>query len=102
MTSKRPDYEALDALGYPYKREACVVGELPLAERRTALDAAIASVSKSLGLPELKSLSYGLPVFAAFGLNRREAGRHEKANLLLTQGADLSLDFFPAYTSASI
>lgn len=99
---KRPEYEALNARGYPYMREARVVGELPLADRRPALDAALAAVSKSLGMPALKALSFGLPVFEAFGLNRREAGRHEQAALLLTPGADLSLDFVPAYTSANV
>lgn len=89
-------------MGWPLVREARVVGELPLAERRPALNAALAAVGKALGMPAFKALSFGLPVFAAFGLNRREAGRHEQASLLLTQGSDLSLDFIPAYTAASV
>jgi hypothetical protein len=102
MASKRPDYEALDAQGYPYMREAKVVGELPLADCRPALDAALAPVSNALGMPALKALSFGLPVLEAFGINHREAARHEQAKLLLTQGTNLSLDFVPSYTSASV
>jgi hypothetical protein len=102
MANSRPDYEALDAQGYPYMREAKVVGELPLADRRPALDAALAAVSNSLGMPARKALSFGLPVFEAFDLNRREAGRHEQAALLMTQGVNLSLDYIPAYALANV
>ncbi|MBE0465483.1 hypothetical protein [Halomonas colorata] len=89
----QPQYEALDAQGYPYMREARVIGELPLAARRTALDAAITTVGNECGLTASKPLSFGLPVFEAFGLNRREASRHAHSKLLLTQGSDLSLEY---------
>lgn len=98
MASKRPNYEALDAKGYPHMREARVVGELPLTERRPALDAALEAVSKSLGIPALHKLSFALPVYEAFGINHRVAGRHKQAKLLLTLGTNLSLDFIPAYS----
>lgn len=81
----QPQYEALDAQGYPYMREARVIGELPLAARRTALDAAITTVGNECGLTASKPLS--------FGLNRREASRHAHSKLLLTQGSDLSLEY---------
>lgn len=102
MKIKRPDYEALDAQGYPYMREAKVVDELPLADRRPALDAALTAVSKSLGMPASKALKFGLPVFEAFGLNRCEAIRHVKASLLLTPAAFLNLDFVTVYTSENV
>ncbi|MGP9654799.1 hypothetical protein [Halomonas sp. AOP35-4E-18] len=89
----QPQYEALDEQGYPYMREARVIGELPLAARRSALDAATIKVGNECGLMALKPLSFGLPVFEAFGLNRREASRHAHSKLLLTQGIDVSLEY---------
>ena len=69
------------------------LGELPLAARRSALDAATIKVGNECGLMALKPLSFGLPVFEAFGLNRREASRHAHSKLLLTQGIDVSLEY---------
>ncbi|WP_427047114.1 hypothetical protein [Halomonas casei] len=89
----KPQYEALDAQGYAYMREPRVIGELPIAARRPTLDAAITKVSDECGLTASKPLSFGLPVFEAFGLNRREARRHAHSKLLLTQGTDLSLEY---------
>lgn len=89
----QPQYEALDAQGHPYMREARVIGELPVAARRPALDAAITKVGKECGLTARKPLSFGLPVFEAFGLNHREASRHAHSKLLLTSGTDLSLEY---------
>ena len=74
-------------------REARFIGELPHAARRPALDAATTKVGNACGLTARKPLSFGLPVYEAFGLNRREACRHAHSKLLLTQGIDLSLEY---------
>lgn len=88
----RPNYEALDAHGYSYTRKAQIISELPLEGRRAALDIALPKVAEVLGMSPSDRLSYGAPVHESFGLSRAEAKKHLHASLLLTMGADLSLD----------
>ncbi|KKN85065.1 hypothetical protein LCGC14_0282340 [marine sediment metagenome] len=99
MLNTRPEYEALDSQGYPYMRQARVVGELPSKDCRTALDEAVGMISREVGLTAVRPLSFGLAAFHAFGMNHREACRHAHSRLLLTQGVDLPLDYIPAYNS---
>ncbi|QCT95480.1 hypothetical protein FEV13_00600 (plasmid) [Stutzerimonas degradans] len=94
---KRPPYEGLDATGSPQMRVARVVGELHHSDAREALDAALPVVSAVLGLSAARQISYGLPLYEAFGLKQREAARHEHSALLKTHGSSLSLDYVPIY-----
>lgn len=94
----RPQYEALDRQGIPYVRPAQVVAELPTPEARSsALEAATQEIAKRLRATAQRRIGFGVPVFVAFGLTRPQAKVHEQAKLLLTMGADLSLDFCPDY-----
>ncbi len=98
----RTTYEALDSQGQPYLREARIVGEIHHSSVRSALDAALPVLSKSLGMQPKQPLKYGLPVYKAFGLNRSQAARHQQARLLQTQGCDLSLDYVPTFSAKEI
>lgn len=90
---QRPSYEALDGQGLPYDRPARVVGELPHGDVDAALSSATQEVSKRLNIAAKRRIPYGAPVFVAFGLNRPQAKNHPEAELLLTKGDSLSLDF---------
>lgn len=94
----RPDYEALDGQGLPYVRPARVVGELPSPEERfVALESATQEVAKLLQINAQRRIPFGGPVFVAFGLTRPQAKNHAQAQLLLTTGDSLSLDYCPEY-----
>ena len=95
----RPDYEALDNQGMPYTRHARVVGELPTPELRiAALAEATPVISRQIGIPAIRFVKFGNPVFKAFeGLDRNKAKRHPDSALLLTMGDDVPLDFCPSY-----
>ena len=96
--NKRPEYEALDSRGLPYIRPAQVIGELPLADRKNALEAATAAIATKTGLSASKTIPFGAPVFIAFaGMNRPKAKHHPDSALLLTMGDDVSLDYVAAY-----
>ena len=90
----RPDYEALDANGFPYIRKARIIGELPNAkDRLQALSTATPKVAAALGIKAKKTINFGTPVHMAFGLTRQQAKHHALSALLLTTGENLSLDF---------
>lgn len=94
---KRPAYEALDGQGVPFERPARVVGELPYAERGTALASATLEVAKRLNMAAQRQIPFGGPVFVAFGLSRQQAKQHAESALLMTRGDNLSLDYCPEY-----
>lgn len=94
----RPDVEALDGHGLPYVRQAKIVGELPTPNARlAALDSGTLEGAKILNLAAVRRIPFGGPVFIAFGITRPQAKNHPKAQLLLTTGYDLSLDYCPEY-----
>lgn len=95
----RPQYEALDAQGLPYLRQAMVVGELPTPEdRRAALLEATPTIAVRVGITQLDTVKFGIPVFYAFeGMTRPKAKHHHENKLLLTLGHDVSLDFCKSY-----
>jgi len=93
----RPLYEALDASGRPYWREAQVVHELPTSlDRRKALDEARGQVSGVLGLEASEPLPFGAPIWVAF-MPMAMAKKHPMWTLLATRGENLSLDHCPGY-----
>lgn len=95
---KRPDYESLDAQGLPHIRPAQTVAELATPDARiSALSSATLEIAKRMQAPALRRIGIGTPVFIAFGLTRSQAKVHIQAPLLLTMGADLSLDFCPEF-----
>lgn len=98
---KREKYEALDANGSPYIREAGIISELPWVLRADALKAALPSLAAHVGAAALRPLSFGVPVFNSFGLNVKQASTHAMATLLMQSGGSLSLEFVPAYPRAS-
>lgn len=100
-TNQRPYYEALGELGFPSVRLARVIGELKHALSRQALDDALPSVEQALGLKAKEPLHYGWPIYESFGLKRAEATANPQADLLITSGANLSLDFVPRYQVTS-
>lgn len=96
----RPQYEALDNLGYPVMRHARTIDELPILDRRKALDLALEPLSLTLGMCPLRALSYGLPVYRAFGLDNKQTTHHPHSRLLNTAACDISLDLVPWYAKA--
>lgn len=98
---KRPDYLALDQQGFEITRKAQVIGELPVDARKAACVEATATIAAKLGLPALKPIPFGAPVFLAFELTLQQAKKHAEAKLLRTAGHELSLDYCPSYTSQS-
>lgn len=94
----RPNYEALNVQGLPYIRPARVVAELPTpGARGIALASATQEIAKRLQAVAQRRIGFGTPVFVAFGLTRPQARVHEHANLLLTTGGELSLDYCPEF-----
>lgn len=95
----RPLYEALDAGGRPYVREARTVHELPTPlDRRQALIEALGPVAAEIGLQPVGQLPFGAPLWAAF-LPEALAKKHASWPFLATRGENLSLDFCPSYAS---
>lgn len=94
---KRPDYEGLDKHGIPYTRPAITIGELPHEDVSAALTSATREIESLLGVQALRRISYGTPVFVAFGLTRPQAKNHKEARLMLTKGESLSLDLCQEY-----
>lgn len=90
MELKNP-YEALDAQGQPYVREAATVGELSYEKRFSALDAATRNISKLIGLDAVSRIAFGMPVYTAFGLNNAQAKTMAESKLLLCKGESVSL-----------
>lgn len=89
----RPIYEALDASGLPYEREAVVVGELPTPrDRLKALETATGRLATALGMKARRTISLAVPVHVAFGMTRAQAKHHSESDLLLKTGEDLTLD----------
>ncbi len=102
MTKKiRPDYEASDSMGFPYVRKARVIGELATSETKDALVEATSAIAKLINVEASGIIKYGTPAFLVFGMNRNVAKRHAQADLLLTCGCDLSLDFCESFEPAS-
>lgn len=93
------DYEALDQHGSPYIRPARIISELPWVQRKAALTNALPQIGKIVDLEPKQHLSFGLPVYKAFGLNAKEARKHPQASLLKLSGANISLDLVPGYGS---
>lgn len=91
---KRPHREALDARGLPLPRPAAVVGELRTAEeRRAALESATLAIARQLLTPAQRRIGFGTPVHVAFGMSRQQAKGHVRAELLLTKGDAIPLDY---------
>lgn len=85
--------EALDQTGRPYVREARVVNELPTpAARLAALESATLTIARRLSMSARSRIQFGAPVYVAFGLTRSQARDHALARLLMSMGADLSLN----------
>ncbi len=97
-TLERPDYLALDSQGLEYLRKAREISELPTREDRLAACVeAAAEIARQLGVAAPPAIKFGVPVFQSFGMTRPQAKNHPNAKLLLTPGADLSLDYCPSY-----
>lgn len=94
-------YEALDKDGLPYMRNARIISELPWAMRRGALDTVLPVVSQTVGIAASQHISFGVPVYPAFGLNAKEAQKHTRASLLMLSGGDISLDIVPGFASVA-
>ncbi len=95
---ERPDYLALDSQGLEYLRKAREISELPTREDRLAACVeAAAEIARQLGVAAPPAIKFGVPVFQSFGMTRPQAKNHPNAKLLLTPGADLSLDYCPSY-----
>ena|SRR3989338_5545747 len=93
IVMNRPIYEALDASGLPYEREAVVVGELPTPrDRLKALETATGRLATALGMKARRTISLAVPVHVAFGMTRAQAKHHSESDLLLKTGEDLTLD----------
>lgn len=84
-------YEALDSTGKPTTRDANTIGELPHAQRLMACADAANCIGRLLGMAPSRSISFGAPVYEAFGLQQPEAKAHPQSKLLLTLGADVAL-----------
>jgi hypothetical protein len=98
LDMKRPEYLALDNQGFEYQRLALVISELPLEDRSPALLEATTVIAAKLGLTAAKPIPFGAPMFTAFeGMTRPKAKHHAQVKLLLTLGADVSLDYCPGY-----
>lgn len=91
----RPQYEALNQAGHPYLREARTIGELPTPkERLEALELATPVIEKIIGIPALRTISFGDMVFRTFSFKAtKEVRNHPYEQLLLTVGSDLPLDY---------
>jgi hypothetical protein len=97
----RPIFNGIDKYGLADLRPAKVVGELPnLQASRAALAEAIAVIAKQVGRAPVGPLKLECPVFVAF-MTRAQAKNHSAAKLLLTDCADLSLDYCPSYQEGS-
>lgn len=95
-----PQYEALDAKGYPYTRPARVVGELPTGgERINALHEAGPAVAAMLRMPLMRPLRFGMPIGLAF-MTRAQMRKHPKRAFLQRLGDDLPLAFCASYEVA--
>jgi hypothetical protein len=92
-----PNYLALDADGAEYIRRALTVGELRHPECMSALKQATQGVGTDVGLTPVKDISFGLPVYTAFGLTLAEAKSHSHSMLLLAKGEDIPLIFCASY-----
>ena len=87
-------YEGLDSQGFPVMREAKVIGELPTPETRgEACAEAAAALGAKLGLPLVRSIPFGAPVYEAFGMRRPDAKKHAESTLLLKLGCDVPLGY---------
>jgi hypothetical protein len=95
LRSTRPQYEALDQGGQPYLRAAQTIGELPSPnERLEALELSTPVIEKIIGIPALRTISFGDMVFRTFGFkSTKEVRNHPYEQLLLTPGSDLPLDY---------
>lgn len=97
MKQTRPNYEALDQNGRPFTRPARIIAELPTpACRLVACSEATAEISQLLGLPAVRRIAFGVPVFAGF-MTAPESKKHPQRQLLETRGCDVSLDLCAAY-----
>lgn len=85
-------YEGLDSQGRSVIREARTIGELPHEARLSACRMATKAIGELIGMVPRKSISFGLPVFEAFGMSRPEAKAHHHADLLLVSGCDVKLE----------
>lgn len=98
---KSVPYEALDNTGTPFTRPARIISELPWRQRKGALISAMDAVSQQVGIEAIDRISFGIPVFNAFGLNANEARKHPKAALLMTAGCDISLELVPGFMTTN-
>jgi hypothetical protein len=92
----RPQYETLNAHGFPYIREAREIHELPHPDRIAAIEEATSTIEQLLGMKSSRRVGYGIPVFEAF-MRRPDAEKHTQRALLMTQGCHLSLDLCSTY-----
>ncbi|WP_439126122.1 MAG: hypothetical protein ACNJA3_27525 (plasmid) [Pseudomonas rhizophila] len=97
---KPVSYEALDKEGKPFIRPARIISELPWRERKAALSEALAAVSKHVGIEAKGQISFGIPVFNAFGLTSKEVRNHPSADLLMIAGGDIGLELIPGFMAS--
>ena len=102
-------YEALDLAGLPYLREAITIHELPVDQRKQALDKMGKVIEKEVGMRycekfTVRSGSYGLcfgiPLYEHFAITRNQAKDHPKSYLLLRYCQDLPLALLNEYKAA--
>ncbi len=76
----------------PYPKDARTVGDLPRpAERIRALQQATERLGYWLGLPVVRRIPFGSPVYLAYGMDVQTARAHPLSSLLLLRGMDLNL-----------
>ncbi len=86
---------ALDKDGFEYERAAAYVGELPTQEIRIeALEKATLIIESIIGIKSNNYIKFGMPVFTAFGLTKKQAINNENHKLLLVRGDDVPLNIF--------
>ena len=80
------------------QRAARTIGELPASDQAEALQEVTQILAGQLDLVAVKTIHAATPVFAAFkDMHRQRAKNHRKAELLLSNGSELSLDLVPRY-----
>ena len=84
-------YHALDQSGREYMREPRTIGELPVDQANQATVAATAKIAEMLGLPSLRKIAYGTPVYDAFDMRPADARNHAMKDVLTLRGCDVPL-----------
>jgi hypothetical protein len=87
--------------GIPYKafgdkgeyiRDARTIHELSVCDRVTAINDATRNIEKMLGIPRVRSIAFGLPVYESYGMRQADAKKHKLSKLLMTCGCDVPLN----------